>query len=133
VGNTITSSAASITLTIGTNPSTGVLSGATTVSAASGVATFSNLSIDKAGTGYTLSAASTGLTGATSAVLIYLGQPLSWPFYCPAIEHRSWAAITPAVTVTVQDAGGFTVTNSTASIAMAFGAKSRQRYIIRKL
>jgi len=31
-----------------------------------GVATFSNLSINKAGTGYTLSATSSGLTGATS-------------------------------------------------------------------
>ena len=31
-----------------------------------GVATFANLSIDKAGTGYTLTASATGLTGATS-------------------------------------------------------------------
>ena len=33
------------------------------MAATSGVARFSNLSIDKAGTGYTLTAAATGLTG----------------------------------------------------------------------
>jgi 23S rRNA pseudouridine955/2504/2580 synthase len=51
---------------IGTNPAAGTLSGTKTVSSVSGVATFSTLSIDKAGTGYTLSATSGTLTGATS-------------------------------------------------------------------
>jgi len=39
-------------------PGGGTLSGTTTLSAVSGVATFSNLSIDKSGAGYTLTAAS---------------------------------------------------------------------------
>ena len=65
-GNTITSSNASIAVAIGTNPGGGTLSGTKTVAAVNGVATFSTLSIDKAGTGYTLTAASSGLTGATS-------------------------------------------------------------------
>jgi hypothetical protein len=55
-----------VTMAIGTNPSTGSLSGTRTVAAVNGSATFSNLSIDKAGTGYTLSATSAGLTGTTS-------------------------------------------------------------------
>jgi len=38
-----------------------------TVNAVNGVATFNNLSIDKAGTGYTLTASSAGLTGVTSS------------------------------------------------------------------
>jgi YD repeat-containing protein len=67
LGNTVTSSNASITVAIGTNPSSGVLSGTTTKNATSGVASFSDLSIDKAGSGYTLTASSTGLTGATSS------------------------------------------------------------------
>src|SRR5207248_2626643 len=66
-GNTVTTATTSITLAIGTNPASGTLSGTTTVAAVSGVATFSNLSIDKAGTGYTLNASATGLTGATSS------------------------------------------------------------------
>ena len=41
-------------MAIGTNPGGGTLSGTTTVAAVAGVATFSNLSINKAGTGYTL-------------------------------------------------------------------------------
>jgi hypothetical protein len=74
-GNTVTSSTAAITLVIGTNPSGGVLSGASNCpagpgtvcqSAVGGVATFADLSIDTAGTGYTLAASSPGLTGATS-------------------------------------------------------------------
>src|ERR1019366_2169119 len=65
-GNVVTTSTASITAAIGTNPSGGSLSGSKTVSASAGIAIFSNLSIDKAGNGYTLSASSTGLTGGTS-------------------------------------------------------------------
>ena len=64
-GNTVTNSSAFITLAIGNNPSGGTLSGTATATAVNGVASFSGLSIDKAGT-YTLTAASTGLTGVAS-------------------------------------------------------------------
>ena len=43
------------------------VSGATPVNAVAGVASFSDLSIDKTGTGYTLLATSGSLTSATSA------------------------------------------------------------------
>src|SRR6266566_4988482 len=66
LGNTVTTSTSSITMAIGTNPASGTLSGTMTVAAISGVATFSTLSLDKSGTGYTLTAAASGLTGATS-------------------------------------------------------------------
>ena len=56
-------------MAIGTNPGGGTLSGTTTVAAVAGVATFSNLSIDKVGNGYTLTASAAGLTGATSTTL----------------------------------------------------------------
>jgi len=59
-------SATTITLAIGTNPGGGTLSGTTTVTAAGGVARFTDLSIDQAGTGYTLAASAAGLNGATS-------------------------------------------------------------------
>ncbi|MFD1808004.1 hypothetical protein ACFSHQ_07035 [Gemmobacter lanyuensis] len=45
-----------MTLAIGTNAGSGTLSGTKTVNAVNGVATFSGLSIDKAATGYTLTA-----------------------------------------------------------------------------
>lgn len=47
-----------VTLTIETNPAGGVLTGTSSVIAVNGYATFNNLSIDKAGTGYTLKATS---------------------------------------------------------------------------
>jgi hypothetical protein len=45
-----------VTLTIGTNPSGGTLGGTLTVTVVNGVATFSDLSIDLTGAGYTLHA-----------------------------------------------------------------------------
>ena len=53
LGNTVTTSSAPITLAISTNPGGGALAGTVTVSASSGVATFSTLSINKPGVGYT--------------------------------------------------------------------------------
>jgi Carboxypeptidase regulatory-like domain/IPT/TIG domain len=64
--NTVTSSTASITVAIGSNPGGGSLSGTTTRNASFGVAAFTGLSINQAANGYTLSATSAGLTSATS-------------------------------------------------------------------
>jgi hypothetical protein len=64
-GNTVPASSASVTLAL--NAANGaVLGGTKTVSAVNGVATFSGLSITKAGTNYTLTATSAPLTAATS-------------------------------------------------------------------
>ena len=73
VGNIVSNSDASITLTITTGtPASGgigsILIGTTTVSAVNGVATFSGLSIDTAGVGYRLTASSGVLTPADSAL-----------------------------------------------------------------
>lgn len=65
--NTVTSSSATVTLAIGTNPSSGTLGGIKTVTAVNGVATFSGLWLDNAGAGYTLTATSGSLTSATSS------------------------------------------------------------------
>jgi len=66
-GNTVVGFGADITIALGNNPAGGTLSGTKIVTAVNGVATFSDLSIDRAGNGYTLVATATGLTGATSA------------------------------------------------------------------
>ena len=67
-GITVTNTSASITLTISAGTETGgtLLSGTTTVNAASGVATFKSLSINLAGQGYTLTATSGTLNSANS-------------------------------------------------------------------
>jgi hypothetical protein len=85
-GNTITSdNSDAVTLAIGNNPGGGTLRGTLIMTVSSGVATFSDLSIDKAGSGYTLVASSAGLTGTTSVGfaitaaaadhLVFLQQP----------------------------------------------------------
>ena len=65
-GNPVSSSAW-VVLAIGNNPGRGWLKGTIIKKAVQGVATFNDLSINKAGTGYTLRASSKGFTGATSS------------------------------------------------------------------
>src|SRR5206468_3432220 len=111
-----------ITVAIGTNPGGGTLSGTATVSAVSGVAAFSNLSIDKAGVGYTLAAASGGLDGTSAAA--GTSTPAAASRLAVTVQPTNATAdvaISPAVPVAVQDSFGNTVTSSSASITVAIG------------
>lgn len=63
----------SVTIAIGTNPSSGTLGGTTTVRAIGGVATFVTLSIDNPGAGYTLTATAGGQPGTASAAFTVTG------------------------------------------------------------
>lgn len=65
--NLIDNATNEVTLSIGNNPSAGVLSGTLTQSAVDGVATFNDLSIDNEGNGYTLVASATDLDPSTSS------------------------------------------------------------------
>jgi autotransporter-associated beta strand protein len=58
-GSVVTSDTSNVTIAIGNNPSGGALNGTLTVAAVKGIATFSNLSIDTSGNGYTLVASDT--------------------------------------------------------------------------
>ena len=66
LGNIVTSSTAPVTMAFGANPGQGLLGGTLTMSASSGVATFGDLKIGVAASGYTLVATSPGLPSATS-------------------------------------------------------------------
>ncbi|QLY24964.1 S-layer family protein [Bdellovibrio sp. KM01] len=65
--NTISSFNGNVTVAIGTNAGSGTLSGTKVVAASSGTATFSDLSIEKSGTGYTFSATAAGVSAAVSS------------------------------------------------------------------
>jgi hypothetical protein len=67
LGNVVASDSSSVTLSIGTNPSGGTLSGTLTATAVNGVATFSNLAINNSGVGYTLIASDTTGPGPLTA------------------------------------------------------------------
>src|SRR5205814_5751316 len=73
-GNTAIGFTGNVTLAIGTNPSGGALSGTATHAASGGVATFAGLSIDKVGTGYTLTASSPGPVTGMSAAFNKIGR-----------------------------------------------------------
>jgi hypothetical protein len=122
VGNTVTTSVASITLAIGTNAGPGgTLSGTKVVAAVSGIASFPGLSIDKKGTGYTLTASATSLTGATSSTFnITVGAASKLAFTTQPTNTQAGSNIS-TVKVTVEDVGGNKVTTSSASITIAIG------------
>ncbi len=68
-----------VTITAGTGAAGAVLAGTTTVTAVNGVVTFTNLSINLSGTGYTLDFADSGptLTGVTSSAFNVTSTPSS--------------------------------------------------------
>lgn len=100
-----------VTLAIGANPGSGTLSGITTaMTDSTGVVTFTGLSINKAGAGYTLIAASSGLSPATSpAFSISAGPATMLEFDSTAFSGAasSTASLGP-ITVRIRDALGNT-------------------------
>jgi hypothetical protein len=119
-GNPVPSYSGNVSVVIGNNPSGGTLSGVTTVAAASGVATFTGLSIDKAGAGYTLSVSSGALTGATSTTLgISAGAATTLAFTVQPSNATAGAAIAPAILVSARDAFGNAVASFTNNVTVA--------------
>ena len=90
-GNVVSSFNGTVTVALANNPGGATLGGTLTVTAQSGVATFSGLTLDKAGTGYTLLVSASGLASATTSAfdvtpaaatqLVVTTQPpaASWP------------------------------------------------------
>ena len=78
-GNLVTSSSPSVTVSItsGSGTSGATLLGTTTVSAVDGVATFSDLQINTAGSDYTLTVSSSGLTSVVSSAFDIAAGPAS--------------------------------------------------------
>ncbi len=75
LGNLVAGATDPVTVAIGTNPGGGTLSGTVTVDAVAGVGSFTDLTIDQVGTGYTLVATSGSLSSATSATFAIFPPP----------------------------------------------------------
>jgi MBG domain/CARDB len=120
-GNVVISYSGSVTLAIGTNPGGGTLAGTSTVAVVNGKATFSGLSIDKAGTGYTLNATSGSLTGASAAFNITVGPAAKLFFSTSPSNSTATVAFPTQPMVEVQDAGGNLVTTYVGSVTLAIG------------
>ena len=122
--NVVQSSTASVTLSLATG--TGTLVNAT-VTAASGVATFSSLRLTATAAvlGYSFTAASSGVTWATSnAFTVTYGAAAKLVFSSAPTDVGSGALFSPVVVVSVEDSGNNVIGNSTAPIALALGGGS---------
>src|SRR6184192_1846505 len=114
-----------MTVTLGENPGRGTLRGTRTVDAVRGVASFADLSINRAGTGYTLVATATGVRGATSptfavapataARLAFTAQP-----HTATVD----SVLKPPVQVTALDSLGNVATSFAADVTVALAANA---------
>jgi len=118
-GTPVPSFSGTISVALGTNPSSALLSGTKTVTAVSGVATFSDLSINKIGNGYALQATASGLTGATSAAITITAR---LAFTVQPTTTLPTMTIQPAVQVTALDAHGAPVVSFTGLVRIAIGS-----------
>jgi hypothetical protein len=103
---TVTSFTGPVTVAIaaGTGANGATLGGTLTVNAVNGVATFANLVITKSGTGYKLTASSTGVAGATSgSFTINPDVATTLHFAVQPTTTTANTIITPAVTVDERD------------------------------
>ena len=122
-GNLVTSATNVVTLTIGSAASGGSLAGTASVPGVNGVATFSNLRVVTAGTGYTLKAASTGLAAATSTEFAIAAAAASrLAFTVQPSQTVRGVAITPPVQVAAQDSFGNLATEFQDSVTVALPA-----------
>src|SRR5262249_39599577 len=76
-GNLGPSASNSVSVALASNPTGARLSGTTKVTASQGLATFTGLSLNKVGTGYTLQVSSKGLTSATTNPFNVVGSATS--------------------------------------------------------
>jgi virginiamycin B lyase len=121
-GNLITSFNGQVTVTLASNPGGSTLGGTLTVPASGGVATFSGLTLNKAASGYTLVATTSGLgQGVSNAVTV-----------TPAAATQLVITQQPATTVklnspfalkaSIEDAFANVVTTASGTVSVAFAS-----------
>ena len=122
LNQTVTSFDGPVTIGISTNPGGGTLNGTLTVNASSGVATFNDLSINKTGTGYKLTATALSFQTVSNAFNITPGPAARLAFTTQPTSTPASATITPAVQVSAQDADSNFVPTFTGSVTLAIPA-----------
>ena len=111
-----------VTLTIATNAGNSTLGGTTTVAAVAGVATFSGLTLNNLGTGYTLKAASGSLSQATTAAFNVANLPATQ--LSVSTEPSSSVIINTGfnLAVTALDVNGNPVQSYSGTVALALAS-----------
>ena len=118
-GNVVTSNTSNVTIAVASGPG-GLTSGSTTVAqAASGVATFSNLVLDTAGT-YTFKVTDGSLTAATSGnIVVGTAASSKLVFQQTPTTGTAGQALSPSITVAVEDTFGNVLTGNTSTVTIA--------------
>src|SRR5438046_2852009 len=126
-GNKVASFTGNVTVALANNPGGATLSGTTTVAAVDGIATFSDLSLDKTGAGYTLTASASGgaLVAPTSAAFdVAPGPATQLEFTVEPTTATAGTALAPSLRVTALDAAENLVPTFTGNVTVAFGGTS---------
>jgi hypothetical protein len=103
-GHLVIDDTSNVTLAIGTNPSAGTMGGTSTVAAVGGVASFTALSIDKAGNGYSLNASDGSLTSASSSAFDVTAPTSTALSSGPTTPYASTPTVTITATITATGA-----------------------------
>src|SRR5437762_6722532 len=110
-----------VTLSLAANPSGDSLRGKKQVRSVNGVATFADLRLDKADSGYTLTAAAPNLHPDTSAAFSVMPAPATQLLFTTQPSATMQDSAMKAVQVTAYDSLGNTATNFAGSIQLRIG------------
>ncbi|HEU4801190.1 MAG TPA: Ig-like domain-containing protein, partial [Gemmatimonadales bacterium] len=126
LGNPVTSATNQVTVAFGANPGGASLGGTKTVAAVAGVATFSTLTVDKPGNGYTLQASAAGLSGATSSQFnVSTGSAANIAAVsATTLSGTAGSPVTPVPSVKVTDGAGNPVPGVSVTFAVTAGGGS---------
>jgi len=125
-GSTASGYTGNVTMALATNPSNATLGGTATVAATAGVATFSNLTLNRSGKDFTLRATAAAQGGYTPKARV--SRPFTIATRCVFTTQPVGVAaaddILPTFTVTIQDSAGNTDTayNGEITVALYRGA-----------
>jgi hypothetical protein len=122
--NVVTTSVApvAVAITAGTGASGAVLSGTNNVAAASGVATFTTLSLNRPSSTYTLTASASGLAPAVSLpIAIVAGPPAQFVFLSQPTAALPGAAVPQFVVQLLDQSGNATTGTNAVALVVASG------------
>ena len=109
-----------VAIALGSNPAGGTLRGTTTAHPSRGVATFSDLSLDRAVSGYTLTAVAAGLPTVTSDTFTVVPGPAAQlTFTAEPSDVSQGGVVSPPVVVTAFDSLGNKATTFTGVVSLA--------------
>ena len=121
-GNTVSTFGSAITIAVSGN---GVLGGSTIRTPIGGVATFTDATLrGTAGSTYTITATSSGLTSTTRSVTLTFGAPATLALSRATAGPVSAVAFTTQPELTIRDSAGNTVTNATGEVTVSIASGS---------